>query len=395
MTEPAELRVAVDVGSRLHRVALGNTHGAVLEEFNIPHTQSGFNRLFERLSAHGAGRVPCAIAMEGYNGYARPLDRQVLHRGFRLFNVNNVKLARFKEIFPAAAKSDSLDARKMLELFQLQTHLPLAKGVLQEIGPIPAVHDELKWLTRRRKQLIRDKIVLIGRLHAALLAVSPGLADITGSLDNRWFLRFISCRTDLRQLARLRRSSLLKIRGIGNRYADTIVCWQASASFDDQTAWASATIIDDARAMLALIDKLKGLEARITELLPASPIARPIRTLPGFGPISAAELAAEIGNLDRFAKEASLALYLGVAPLTHSSGLSQGTRSPKQVNVHAKATMSVATVRHMRQVAQSRAYYDRKRAEGKTHQQAVRALGRQLARVLWGMLKHERCYEAR
>ncbi len=43
---------------------------------------------------------------------------------------NNLKLARFKEIFPGAAKTDRLDARKGLELFQLREHLPLANAVL-------------------------------------------------------------------------------------------------------------------------------------------------------------------------------------------------------------------------------------------------------------------------
>jgi hypothetical protein len=38
--------------------------------------------------------------MEGYNGYARPLDGLVRQRGYRLYNINNLKLARFKEIFP-------------------------------------------------------------------------------------------------------------------------------------------------------------------------------------------------------------------------------------------------------------------------------------------------------
>ena len=38
--------------------------------------------------------------MEGYNGWARPLDQQIQQRGYRLLNVNNLKLARFKEIFP-------------------------------------------------------------------------------------------------------------------------------------------------------------------------------------------------------------------------------------------------------------------------------------------------------
>jgi hypothetical protein len=65
--------------------------------------------------------------MEGYNGYARPLDSLVRQRGYRLYNLNNLKFARFKEIFPGAAKSDRIDARKGLELFQLSAHLPLAK----------------------------------------------------------------------------------------------------------------------------------------------------------------------------------------------------------------------------------------------------------------------------
>ena len=75
-----------------------------------------------------------AVAMEGYNGYARPFDSMVRQRGYRLYNLNNLKFARFKEIFPGAAKSDRIDARKGLELFQLSDHLPLAKEVLQEVS---------------------------------------------------------------------------------------------------------------------------------------------------------------------------------------------------------------------------------------------------------------------
>lgn len=43
---------------------------------------------------------PVAVAMEGYNGWARRLDRAVLLRGWRLYSVNNLKLSRYKEIFP-------------------------------------------------------------------------------------------------------------------------------------------------------------------------------------------------------------------------------------------------------------------------------------------------------
>jgi hypothetical protein len=42
------------------------------------------------------------------------LDQPILSHGYTLFNINNLKLARFKEVFPSAAKTDAIDARKGL-----------------------------------------------------------------------------------------------------------------------------------------------------------------------------------------------------------------------------------------------------------------------------------------
>ena len=147
--------------------------------------------------------------MEGHNGWARPLDTQELLRGYRLYNVNNLKLARFKEIFPAPAKSDFIDTHKMLELFQLQKHLPLAKRVLQEIAPVPEANRILKRLSRRRRQLVKEKIAVVNRLQSDLQAVCPGMLAITGSADNLWFLRFLTCRDALPKLLRVHRKTLL------------------------------------------------------------------------------------------------------------------------------------------------------------------------------------------
>jgi len=66
--------------------------------------------------------------MEGFNGYARPLDKLIQKLGYTLYNVNNLKLARFKQIFPGAAKTDRLDARKILELSHLKDQSPMAKN---------------------------------------------------------------------------------------------------------------------------------------------------------------------------------------------------------------------------------------------------------------------------
>ncbi len=189
------IRVAIDVGSKSHWVGVGLSEGQVLERFSIAHNQKGFEHFFRRVELHRQRlERPVEVAMEGYNGWARPLDQQIQQRGYRLLNVNNLKLARFKEIFPAPAKNDHIDTDKMLELFQLGDTLARAKNVIQEVKPVPEENRQLKRLTRRRRQLVVEKVRLGNRLKADLQAVCPELADLTGSIDNRWFLSFMTAR---------------------------------------------------------------------------------------------------------------------------------------------------------------------------------------------------------
>ena len=389
------LHVAVDVGSHDHYVVIGLSSGGILDEFSITHTPAGFEAFFNRieLQKHLHNDLPVDVAMEGYNGWARPLDRQVQMHGYQLYNVNNLKLARFKEIFPAPAKSDPVDARKMLELFQLQESLPLAKGVLQAVLPVSEANRRLKRLTRRRRQLVNEKITVQNRIQPDLQAICPSLLDITGGVDNLWFLHFLTCRDDLAKLGRLHSKSLLAIPHVGRRYLKLIRDWQKQAAFSDEVEEVGPMIQEDARRLLALMTSIKTLETKIEQQMQKSVYAQHIESIPGFGLVCSAELAGEIGTLDRFPKQSSFSIYMGVSPLDNQSGAYQGTKSPKHVNTRARKAMMTAACRHMAVVPESRAYYDKKRSEGKSHNKAVRALGRHLSRVIWSMLRHDRDYE--
>jgi transposase len=390
------LRVAIDVGSACHRVAVGLPNGSLIDEFDIEHHSKGFDQFFNRIGAlEVTHHLPVSVAMEGYNGWARPLDGHIRRKGWQLYSVNNLKLARYKEIFPAPAKTDAIDARRILELFQLSAHLPVARNALQEVIPTPAVNDKLKRLTRRRKQLVNERVRIVNRLHADLHAVSPGLAAITGDVANVWFLNFITCRDTLTKLAKLQLKSLLAIPAVGLKYATQIQDWQRTASFAPEVGIVSAMILQDAQRVQALSENIKALDRFINATAQESELAQTIRSIPGFGETSAAELAGEIGSLARFPSEASLGVYTGMAALDDSSGKKTAARAPKQVNTRAKAAMMVAVARHYPLVAASQSYYDKKRNEGKKHNQAVRALGRHMIRVIWALVKSGRKYENR
>lgn len=221
---------------------------------------------------------------------------------------------------------------------------------------------------------------------------APGLLAITGQADNLWFLNFLSCRTDLRKLKTVRQATLLKLGGVGVGYAARIAAWQKTAVFAESAEWAGPMIYADAMRILSLREAIAGLEVRIAELTTQSGIVQRLLSMPGMGSVCASELAAEIGNIERFKDEASLAVYLGVAPLDRSSGKRVGAKLPRQINPRARDALIIAMVHHMHAVPTSRAFYDRKRLEGKTHMQALRALARHVVRILFRMLSDNRDY---
>jgi transposase len=117
----------------------------------------------------------------------------------------------------------------MLQLLQLRERIPMASAVLQEVAPVDPLHQQLKELTRRRKQLVSERMKISRRMQAKLQGAAPGLFAITGQADNLWFLNFLTCRTDLRKLKIVRLATLLKLDGIGVGYAARIAAWQKDA----------------------------------------------------------------------------------------------------------------------------------------------------------------------
>jgi len=145
----------------------------------------------------------------------------------------------------------------------------------------PEAHAKLKRLTRRRRVLVNEKVRVVNRLHADLQAICPGLAQITGAVDNLWFLRFLTARKTLPGLARMRKRSLLAIRGVGNQYAAIIQTWQPTASFSTEVEDVGPMIQEDVHRILALLDQIAALETKIETVATDSELVRRIRSIPG------------------------------------------------------------------------------------------------------------------
>jgi transposase len=114
--------------------------------------------------------------------------------------------------------------------------------------------------------------------------------------------------------------------------------------------------------------------------------------LPGIGLRLGTRIAVEIGDIARFPTAAHLAAYAGLGPTPRQSGTSlRGNVASRHGNHRLKNALFLAAFASLRHPP-SRTYYDRKRAEGKGHNQAVLCLARRRVDVLHAMLKHARPY---
>ncbi len=244
----------------------------------------------------------------------------------------------------AAGKSDAIDA------------LAVARAALRE-GPqtLPAAHLderalEVRLLLDDREDLVRTRSEDQQRLRWHLHDLWPELELPAGCLDRVVWLDRVA-----RKLARAQHSARVRI-------ARELV-----RSIRERTRRASE------------------LEREIRALVGAQ--APELLALPGCGALTAAKLLAEIAGIERFASDAKLARLAGVAPVPASSGNRQRHRLDRRGNRQLNCALHRMAVTQGRVHTPAQTFLARKQAEGKSRMEALRALKRHLARVVWQALR--------
>jgi transposase len=142
---------------------------------------------------------------------------------------------------------------------------------------------------------------------------------------------------------------------------------------------------DELRRLRELTQAITALEAEIAALVVQ--VAPQLLTEPGFGPLTAAKVVGEIAGAHRFSTDAKLARAAGLAPIPVSSGRTDRHRLDRGGNRQVNAAIHRVAVTRARCHPETRAYLDRKRAEGKSTREAIRCLKRHLARRIWHLLQ--------
>ncbi len=125
----------------------------------------------------------------------------------------------------------------------------------------------------------------------------------------------------------------------------------------------------------------------------AHPLGRVLASLCGFGPRTGARTLAEIGDPHRFADGSHFAAYTGLAPIDWQSRRAAAARKPRGGNHRLNNATFTAAFVAAQHDPEARAYYQRKRSEGKRHNAAAVCVARHRRNIILAMLKTQTPYQ--
>ncbi|MHC6175948.1 IS110 family RNA-guided transposase [Glutamicibacter sp. X7] len=254
---------------------------------------------------------------------------------------------------------------------------------------------DLRLLTAHRTDLVTDRTRAINRMRATLLEFFPGLErafDYAKSKAALTLLTGYQTPEAIRRLGEKRLTTWLRNQGARSA-ANTAERAVAAAKMQHTTVpgqEAGAKIVSRlATEILRLHEDIDDLDRQIETRFRQHTDAEVLLSMPGFGPLLASEfLAAVGGSITQFDSADRLAGVAGLAPAPRDSGRISGNHHrPKRYDRRLLRACFLAAQVAAKCCPISKAYYERKRASGKNHKQAVLALARRRLNVLWAMLR--------
>ena len=381
----------VDIGKGFHWAHVVDVSGTKLLSRRVDNGEADLAAFIDEVLALADGIV---WATDQPGGGATLLLALLWERGQKVIYVPGLSVDRARDGYRGESKTDRKDARVIADQARM-------RGDLGELSPGEEDLAELRLLLSRRRDLIADKTRAVTRLRETLLALFPALErslnlNTAGPLE--LVARYQTAGT-VRRAGRKRVAAYLKKRGVAKADALAEKALEAAKSQNAELPAqdvAASIAAELAGEVLALKGRIGVLDRELERRFHERPEAPVLDSFPGMGSILGAEFLVAVGDVSAFGSADRLAAYAGLVPAARDSGKRVGNhRKGRGGNKVLKRVLYQSAFSSMRGSPESRAFYDRKRAEGKRHAQAVIALARRRVNVLWAMLRDGATFQAR
>ncbi|KGN39265.1 transposase IS116 [Knoellia subterranea KCTC 19937] len=332
--------IGVDTHAATHSYAIvAASGGALLDQSTFPTTPAGLRRARDWIGRRTDGDLDgVLIAAEGTGSYGAILGDVLEDAGYRVVEAPTPRRERGR------GKTDALDA-----VLAARSTLVLPLTMLRDRRAGQA-RTALQVLTVAREHLNVERVRCINALTALVRSHDLGV-------DSR--------------------------KALSTHQISTIAGWRRREE-PVGTATARAEAVRLAKRTLALDQDLADNRATLTELVTAE--APELLELHGVGAITAAIVLTVWSHPGRIRSEAAFAQIAGTAPIPASSGNTVRHRLNRGGDRQLNRALNTIVLTRIRTYAETRAYLDRRLAEGKTNKEIRRCLKRYVSRQIFRTL---------
>lgn len=377
--------VGIDMGKEAHYAQAITTDGEVVVDRPVLNDEPAIRAVVSDAGAYGRA----VLVIDQPSSMAQLLLTIAQETGVAVAYVTGLAMRRAADLYAGQAKTDPKDA------FVLADYARRNADRLTWLDVSDELLVELSILNGRDVDLAHDANRCSNRLRDALTSVSPALERAIGDRLVQAGIRDLLSRyptpSTLRRAGRSRVAKLIARRSprIASKVTEAIF-----EAIESQTVTLPAThrwgqIISELAADLDRIHHQRAqLESQVSEVFLKHPLAEVLVSLCGFGPRTGARTLAEIGDPHRFKDGGRLAAYAGLTPIDRQSGTSiRGASKNRAGNHRLKNAMFIAAFVAAQHDPTAKAYYQKKRAEGKKHNAAIVCLARRRCDLILAMLK--------
>jgi transposase len=390
---PQQLWAGVDAGKFEHHCVVVDADGKRVLSRRVANDEATLAELVSTVTALAdGGELTWAIDLAGGGGAL--LIALLLAASQRLLYIPGRSVYYASGAYRGDAKSDAKDAAIIADQARMRRDLqPLRAG--------DEITVQLRILCARRANLVADRTRALNRLRAQLLEFFPALERAFDYGQHKAALILLTGYQTPEALRRAGAARLVAwLQKRKARTADAVAAAALEAAHAQHTVLpgqdlGAAMVARLAQEVINLDTEIAATETMVEERFRRHRHAEIILSMPGFGIILGAEfLAATGGDMNAFDSADRLAGICGLAPVPRDSGrISGNLKRPRRYHRRLLRTCYLAAQSAARTDPASRTYYDRKRAEGKHHRQAVLALARRRLNVLWAMLRDHTAYQ--
>jgi transposase len=390
------LLVGVDWAERHHDVCVLDEQGAVLAKRRIPDGLGGVAELHALLAGRAEDPSQVVVGIETDRGL---LVGALVAAGYQVYAVNPLAVSRYRDRHAVSgAKSDRGDAKVLADLVRTDRH-----NHRQVAGDSPLAV-AVKVLARAQQRLVWTRQEQVNTLRSALREFYPGaLAAFGTDLAGRDALAVLALAPTPevgRQLSHATIAAALRQAGRKLRIQARAAAIQAALGgpqLDAPAAVAAAygqVVAATVAVLYTLNRQVAALEEELGRALGRHPQASILLSQPGLGVVLAARVLGEFGDDPvRYATAKGRKAYAGTAPITRASGTRTVVSARVARNDWLANACTLWAFAALNSSPGARRCYERHRAAGNSHQQALRALGNRLVGILHGCLAGHVVYQ--